>query len=107
MIESYELRLKNSMVMYNVMLSLYFSRLGNDLDTFTVSYNRLRTLTNLVALYNVQIRKAFALQNLDCDSYPVEVIYEDQPLTLIFSHAIIKVQRFAHAIAYQLLPRNP
>ncbi len=100
MIEWYELRMKHSLVMYNMMLSLYASRLNNDPTTYTVSFNRIIGLTNLLATCNMQTRKALALQKLDCDSYPVQVTYKGEQLTLIFSHAMIKVLSHADAVAY-------
>ena len=91
MIESFELRLQHSLILYNNMNALLWARKQADPQHFNTAYSRISVSSNAIAHYNVKTRKDFGVLALDYNTQPVVVASRNESETLLFSHAMTRV----------------
>jgi hypothetical protein len=91
MIESYEGRLKQSLILYNNVNALLLTRNNSNIQAFNIAYYCIVVSTNALTHNHVKMRKEFGLLEFEFGSKPVIVTIRGQTETLTFSHAMTRV----------------
>lgn len=94
MIESYEVRFRTTMTLYNVIQAYDSSKDGSLPEAYSASMFRMNKLYHDLAKSNVQTRLNFAKLKLDYDIGYILVYENEENLSIQFSHAILKVKLF-------------
>lgn len=94
-IEEYETRLKHSMILFNNVNAYYLTVTGGNSDGYAMAYSSIGDSLQYLTDTNVATRKSFATLHLDYDTYPVVITAHGETMTILFTHAMIKVRRHA------------
>ena len=103
MIESYEGRLKHSLLLYNNVVALLLTRKNSAVINFDMAYDGVKVSSDMIAHYNMKTRKDFTSLDLDFGTQTVSVTIYNESVTLLFSHAMNRAWLSLTPIAHQLL----